>query len=213
MRGVGVGREELIDQLSEIIQGSCRVLILTGITGIGKTALAERLVLKLQEYWHEWIKVNFEDGTPRDFTGFADAMLIRLKEEVTPDDRKNPEFLLSRLVHNLRDNRYLLQIDSLEMLLKGKTDYSAKNEFQYEGWWEFFNRLLAGQYCKSRLILTSQDLPTQFYSCKSKYWDEKPLNGLDKPEQLKLFEKLFQREGKAIEARGRRSSRTDWSSL
>jgi hypothetical protein len=41
-----VGRAELISQLSCRLQEDCRVLSLVGITGIGKTALAMRLVLE-----------------------------------------------------------------------------------------------------------------------------------------------------------------------
>ncbi len=39
---VWVGREQLVCELKEKIQGSCRLLILVGIAGIGKTAVAER---------------------------------------------------------------------------------------------------------------------------------------------------------------------------
>ena len=41
------GRNELILELLEKLNGGCRLLILEGITGIGKTALAECLVDKL----------------------------------------------------------------------------------------------------------------------------------------------------------------------
>ncbi len=44
-----VGRESLIKELSDRVQASCRLLILVGIAGICKTALAERLAVELQD--------------------------------------------------------------------------------------------------------------------------------------------------------------------
>ncbi len=46
-----VGREELVAELTNKVHSSCRILMLVGITGIGKTALAERLAVELQEDW------------------------------------------------------------------------------------------------------------------------------------------------------------------
>ncbi|NJL22910.1 MAG: ATP-binding protein [Leptolyngbyaceae cyanobacterium SM1_3_5] len=44
-----VGRSTLISNLSDRLQTSCRILFLTGMAGIGKTALAERLMIEFQE--------------------------------------------------------------------------------------------------------------------------------------------------------------------
>ena len=43
-----VGRESLIADLSDRLHGSCRLLLIAGLSGIGKTALSERLTLALQ---------------------------------------------------------------------------------------------------------------------------------------------------------------------
>ncbi|MBD2005806.1 MULTISPECIES: tetratricopeptide repeat protein [Cyanophyceae] len=196
-----VKRGELSCQLSEKLRGQLRVLIITGITGQGKTALAERLAsFELRGDWQQYKCVNFDDRDMRDFVSAADALLAQLGEEVTADDRANADGLLNSLVQKLRNYCYLVQMDSLEFLLKGKGDEdAARNEFENERWWEFFNRLLAGGECQSRLILTSQDLPTQFKSCKSRrFWHEERLTGLDENEQIELFQKLFQRDEKEI---------------
>ncbi|MBD2087116.1 tetratricopeptide repeat protein [Coleofasciculus sp. FACHB-542] len=196
-----VERGELSRQLSEKLRGQCRVLVITGIAGQGKTALAERLAsVELREDWQQYKCVNFYDRGMRDFVSAADTLLTQLGEEVTADERKNADGLLNRLVQKLRNHRYFVQIDSLEFLLKGKGDEdTARNEFENERWWEFFNRLLAGGECQSRLILTSQDLPTQFKSCQSRrFWHEERLTGLDENEHFELFQKLFHRDEKEI---------------
>ncbi|MBE9229016.1 tetratricopeptide repeat protein [Phormidium sp. LEGE 05292] len=193
-----VGREEEIRELSGKLRKECRILIITGITGQGKTALAERLAsVELAGEWQRLSAVNFDDGVSRDFVGAADVLLTRLGETVTPQERSQPEFLLNRLVQKLRSNRYLVQIDSVEVLLQKGDENPVRNEFEDARWWEFFKQLLAGGECQSRLILTSQHLPTQFIKKYNK-WHRKLLSGLSEPEQLQLFSKLFEEQGKEI---------------
>jgi hypothetical protein len=43
-----VGRDDLLQTLTQKLEGGYRVLVLTGMTGIGKTALAEHLVVNVQ---------------------------------------------------------------------------------------------------------------------------------------------------------------------
>lgn len=190
-----VGREAEIRELSEKLRKECRILIITGITGQGKTALAERLAsVELGEEWQRLPAVNFDDGVSRDFVGAADVLLTRLGETVTPQERSQPDFLLNRLVQKLRTNRYLVQIDSVEVLLQKGDENPVRNEFEDGRWWEFFQQLLAGGECQSRLILTSQHLPTQFSSRYKNFWQRKALSGLSETEQLQLFSNLFEEE-------------------
>jgi transcriptional regulator with XRE-family HTH domain len=60
-----VGREQLVAELSEKLRGTYRLLILVGITGIGKTALAERLAVELQDWFlgdwkNKFCRANFD---------------------------------------------------------------------------------------------------------------------------------------------------------
>lgn len=189
-----VGRDKLISQLTVELQKSTRVLVLTGITGIGKTALAYQLAQRLQIYGFKCNRpLNFDDDVAKDFTSVVAELLIRWGEAVNPDDRKDPEQLLNRFLQRLQNNNYLIQFDSIEMLLNGdeKTGWNNFQE-QYQGnWWvKFFQKLLALSECKSRMILTSQDLPTEFQEMGSaKHQHFEILTGLELPEQLALFRK------------------------
>lgn len=186
-----VGREELIAQLSAKVQQECRVLVLTGITGIGKTALAERLAVELQGKWKKFDRVNFDDQEKMpDFSSVASELLSRWGEAVTPDDRKDTQRLLYRLVKHFRENRYLLLIDSLEFILEGNEE-EGWSDFKDEWWLRFFQNLLTAEACQSCLILTSQDLPRQLEETGSRYpnyWYCQPLSGLTANEQLDLFD-------------------------
>lgn len=191
-----VGRERLIEDLSNKLRGSCRVLILVGITGIGKTALAERLAVELEDWLQEdWNKLyieNFDDEEQAsDFASVARRWLEKWGETVTPENRQDTRLLLSRLLKRLRENQYLVLMDSLEKILKGNEEESW-TDFEDEWWEKFFQSLLASDSCQSRLILTSQDLPKDLEERGSRYqnfWYCHPLDGLTQPEQLNLFEK------------------------
>lgn len=184
-----VGRENLIAELSAKLRGDCRVLVLTGITGIGKTALAYQLAKALQTDGFKREKpLNFEDEGTWDFVSVAADLLIPWGEIVTAHDRKDPERLLYSLLQQMRNNRYLVQMDSLEKLLQGDEDIGWNN-FRDNWWVTFFQRLLAAPDCQSRLILTSQDLPTQFQELG--YVERRPcesLTGLNESERLLLFQ-------------------------
>lgn len=186
-----VGRETLIQQLSDRANSSCRVLLLVGITGIGKTALAERLIEELRGDWREH-RDNFEDDNKAsDFASVAQQWLEKWGETVPKEERK-PEQLLRRLVKCLRENRYLILMDSLEYLLTGNEE-EGWGDFADEWWGKFFVSFLAESDCQSRFILTSQDLPTKFETAEcdryKNLWYCQLLKGLEIPEQIALFQK------------------------
>jgi DNA-binding Xre family transcriptional regulator len=186
-----VGRETLIQQLSDRIHSSCRVLLLVGITGIGKTALAERVVEELRGGWTEH-RDNFEnENKASDFASVALQWLEKWGETI-PNEERKPEQLLRRLVKRLRENRYLILMDSLEYLLTGNEE-DGWGDFADEWWGKFFVSFLAESSCQSRFILTSQDLPTKFETAEcdryKNLWYCQLLKGLEIPEQVALFQK------------------------
>jgi nucleoside phosphorylase len=191
-----VGRSNLIQDLSHRIQESCRLLILVGMTGIGKTALGERLAVELEGWfdgdWSRFHQENFEDEQQSsDFASVAARWLEKWGELITPEDRKDPQRLLYRLVRHLCENRYLIQMDSLENILQGNEE-EGWNDFKDEWWVKFFDSYLKAEASQSCIILTSQDLPGQIEALGTRsqnFWYCQPLSGLENPEQIALFEK------------------------
>jgi tetratricopeptide (TPR) repeat protein len=191
-----VGRDDLIRELSDRIRGNCRLLILVGITGIGKTALGERLAVEVSDWfkndWSYYHQENFDDEQQTsDFASVAARWLEKWGEPITSDDRKDPQQLLHRLIIYLRENRYLIQINSVENILQGNEE-EGWNDFKDEWWLRFFESYLRAESCESRFILTSQDLPEQLEEAGTrvqKFWYCQPLSGLEKSEQIALFEK------------------------
>ncbi len=191
-----VGRESLINELTKKLKGSCRLLILVGITGIGKTALGERLAVELEDWFEDWnsyLQENFDnEEQTADFGSVAARLLEKCGEVVTPDDRKDTQRLMYRLVRHLQENRYLIQIDSLERILQGNEE-EGWSDFIDEFWVKFFQNWLNVDTCESCFILTSQDLPAQIQIIGTRsqnFWYCQPLSGLEEAEQLALFGKI-----------------------
>jgi len=187
-----VGRDELIKSLTQKLQDGCRVLAITGITGIGKTALAERLVVEVYRDDMPFHRLNFDDrGQGRDFLSGALTLLPKLDETVTTEDQKDHHTALRHLLQTLRQKPFLVQIDSLEMLLQGD-EQTGWNAFTDPLWVDFFQQILAGDTCQSQLLLTSQALSEELEIMGARYprgWHLQNLEGLTVSEQLQLFEK------------------------
>jgi nucleoside phosphorylase len=191
-----VGRGNLIRDLSDRIRSSCRLLMLVGITGIGKTALGERIAVEIADWfendWSHYHQENFEnEQQASDFASVAARWLEKWGELLTPDDRKDPQRLLNRLTKHLRENRYLIQMDSLENILQGDEE-EGWSDFKDEWWLKFFDNYLKVDSCESCFILTSQDLPGSIEEVGTKsqnFWYCQPLSGLEKLERIDLFEK------------------------
>ncbi|MBD3886895.1 tetratricopeptide repeat protein [Phormidium tenue FACHB-886] len=186
-----VERADVTEPLVQILQEGCRVLTLTGITGIGKTALAERLIATLQDEGR-FCRLNLDEGgVSAEFAISGAALLRSLGEEPTLDDQKNPQNLLTHLLQLLRTQPHCVQLDSMERLLK-EDDRQGWSEFCDPLWLDLLQQLLGGNECQSQLILTTQELPGELKSVGSRYpqrWYCEPIRGLSEAEQLELFAK------------------------
>ena len=188
-----VGREEETDSLLEAIKGFCRITVILGITGIGKTALAERIIDELRSNQGNFLRHNFEhDSTSssKSFVEVAKGWLRKLEENI-PVQENDLENILSLLVDKLCHNSYVILIDSLEYILTGNEDMGW-GDFLDEGWNKFFIKILSTDSCQSRFILTSQDLPLQLKQVGNRYrnfFNCKTLKGLEETQQMELFRK------------------------
>lgn len=187
-----VGRESVMTDLMQKLQASHRIVLLLGITGIGKTALAESLVVNLRGNWQE-LRENCENtDNPKDFATIATGWLNQWGETINPDTQGNSEQLLALVLRKLSTGKYLVLVDSLEYLLV-KGDQDSWGDFADPWWGRLFIGLLSAPNCQSKMILTSQDFPVQLASDCARYamlWQQILLSGLTEPEQKALWTKL-----------------------
>jgi tetratricopeptide (TPR) repeat protein len=186
-----VGRESLINNLLPELQEQTRLLWITGISGIGKTALGECLASQAWESdpSFQWIYLEILEGQSRDFPSIAADLLGKLGDiELAPMERNDPKRLCDRLLRKLQNNHYWVQLDSLERLINP----DQPTEFLDSYWATFFRRCLTEANFISRLVLTAQALPTVLLSFCDDYantWQQIQVNGLPKESRLEFFAK------------------------
>jgi len=188
------GRESLMQALNQRLRENCRLLLLTGLSGIGKTALAERLFVEASQQGKAipLLRENFDSPEQAtDFASVAARLLEKCGQLVLPTERSDTINLTKRLIHCLQESAYWLIVDSLEEILEGN-EHEGWSEFKDRSFVPFFQAVLAAETFQSRIILTSQELPSQITEVGTRYrnfWLNQPLSGLTEAEQLELFEK------------------------
>ncbi|MDB9315148.1 ATP-binding protein [Spirulina sp. CS-785/01] len=143
------GREELIATCIQQLQGETWVLVLQGITGMGKTALAKQLLAQseLTQNFPLLLQVDFSQNLPQ----FPTVARQVLGEEITQKTLQDggETALVEAVVAKLQSQPCLLLLDSGEELLGGER--FASHSFE-----QFFAQLTQSENLRSRLILTSQ---------------------------------------------------------
>lgn len=179
-----VGRESLVEALTEKIQGNCRVLMLVGITGIGKSSLAVRLSLepRIAQTWSVIKLIRF-DPNQNAFEQFA-RQLLGMPSNSEFD--QNPQKLVDDLVTHLQTHLCLLLLDMVEEILAA----GGRGELRYKDilFAKLFDQLLKVEPMLSRLILTSQDRPPVM--ADGRYQERshlEQLKGLNAAEAFELF--------------------------
>jgi tetratricopeptide (TPR) repeat protein len=196
-----VGRKTIIDEFLPKLQEQTIVLWITGISGIGKTALGECLA---SQAWgtdpsFQWLYLEILEGQNQEFVSVAADLLAKLGEiDLDPQERNDPKRLMERLLRKLKASQYWLQVDSLERLFN--SGRPTETEFIDNYWVTFFQCCLTEPNFSSRLVLTAQALPNSLAELEDRYpnlWQVITLKGLlanqqddrQPSEHLELFAK------------------------
>jgi hypothetical protein len=156
-----VGRNNIVTNLINMLQESHRLILLTGITGTGKTALAEKVISELPNNYTEKLKFSFEDSEQEPlFASVATQIISQVQKLILPSEVNQPENIMLCLVDYICNHQCVLLIDSLELALQGDQNTGWSN-FK-DIWWEnFFRAFMTAPQCQGKIIITSQEMPIQ----------------------------------------------------
>jgi hypothetical protein len=177
------GRETIAQPLIDKLQTDCRLVVITGLTGSGKTTLAERIAAELQPVRYD--RVEFDRGEDRDFARGAATMLEKMGVKIETEERSQPQILLNKLIQQLATADYWLQLDSVEYLID-----TATGTFSDPLWVDFWVEFIKLDHCASKIVITSQVKPvdlTERLEQSDHYWHHQALSGLPADEWLELF--------------------------
>ncbi len=196
-----VGRLQIINNLKLKLQDKTRIVWITGIPGIGKTTLGECLASYVWESnpTFQWIYLEVLEGQSTNFTTVAADLLAKLGDgNIDSQERNDPKQLTDRLIRKLQSSFYWLQLDSLERLL----DSARGNEFADANWVKFLWRCLTEQEFASRLVLTSQALPSALVEFTDRYsnvWQVMTLVGLSADAKHNEHLEFFGKHGVVVD--------------
>jgi WD40 repeat protein/transcriptional regulator with XRE-family HTH domain len=159
------GREAELALLSEwIVQEQCRVVSLLGMGGIGKSALATRVMHQVAEQFEVVIWRSLRDSPSCDV--LIDDCLQILAPQTLLDADTSLEGHLHPLMEQLRTQRVLLVLDNLEVLLEEGMG-SGRMRAGFEAYARLLQQIgeIAHQSC---LLLTSREIPAALVSLEGR---------------------------------------------
>ena len=152
-----VGREQELSTLSSWSQDAdCRLIVVSGMTGAGKTTLVTRFANSIKEQFNHviWFSLSQRPSLPK--------LLNKYLNIVNPqraNDSKSQElsFLLSELIDCLRRQKILLVLDGLQCILEVNQN-SVSYQQEFEGYGQFLRSIISTNH-QSLLVTTSRIKP------------------------------------------------------
>lgn len=181
------GRErELVELKRWILMDQCRLILILGLAGIGKTTLVTTLAQQIKGEFRFVLWCSLRHApTPRDI---VEKCILLSANHQRADLPVSIDELISLLISFLREHRTLLILDNLESILQSG-DLAGQYLEGYEGYGKLLHRVGEAQH-RSCLLVTSREKPGQISDLEGKTLPVRsiPLFGIGQAEGRKLLE-------------------------
>jgi hypothetical protein len=147
------GRQQNLEQLSQWLYEDCRLINVFGVKGIGKTALAGKLILDAKNQFEVVIWRSFCPHLPQSL----ETLLADLVRIICP--HLNPRGTLAELSQALCESACLIVLDGWEAVLQAGV-YDGAYRSGYEAYGQFLNHLGSTTH-QSRILITSREKPRE----------------------------------------------------
>lgn len=187
------GRETELAMLEQWIVGEpgllrlgtsgCRLVLLLGMGGIGKTSLSLKLAHRIGDHFDSVVWRSLE-GTPP-----LSTLLAELLQELGVAQADMPASTAERLTHflkRLNQSRCLVILDGAEALLRSD-DLAGHYQAEYEDYGEFF-KWVGTRPHRSCLVITSGEKPKDFTMLESHKVRVLQLGGLKEAEGQEILQ-------------------------
>ncbi|MEH2334443.1 NB-ARC domain-containing protein [Nostoc sp.] len=178
--------EELTILKQWIVRDRCRLVVLLGMGGIGKTALSVRCAEQIQGDFEYVIWRSLRNTPP--ITEILADIINFLSNQQETNLSESADGRISQLIECLRSSRCLLVLDNVEAILRSGKHTGHYHE-GYEGYGELIKRLgeVSHQSC---LMLTSREKPKEITLLEGKQVRSLQLHGLNQIEAKNIFNNL-----------------------